>query len=50
VKTFMDVPVGSPLVYVDSRGRLGIALNERDFSKKYHVTPPVPIAVSRRGE
>lgn len=50
VKTFMDVPVGSPLLYVDSRGRLGVALNERDFSKKYKITPPVPIVVSRKGE
>ena len=33
VKTFMDVPVGEPLLYIDSRGRLGVALNQRDFSK-----------------
>src|SRR5271169_2502284 len=34
VKTFMGVPVGQSLVYVDSRGRLGIAVNQGDFSKK----------------
>lgn len=50
VKTFMDVPVGDPLVYIDSRGRLGVALNERDFSKKYKITPPVPIVIPRKGE
>jgi len=50
VKTFMDVPVGDPLLYIDSRGRLGVALNERDFSKKYKITPPVPFVVSRKGE
>jgi len=50
VKTFMDVPVGSPLLFIDSRGRLGVGLNERDFSKKYKVTPPVPIVVPRKGE
>src|SRR5467141_3507796 len=31
-KTFMDVPVGDPLLYVDSRGRVGLAQNERNFS------------------
>jgi S-adenosyl-L-methionine hydrolase (adenosine-forming) len=49
-RTFMDVPVGQPLLYIDSRGRLGVALNERDFSKKYKVAPPVPIFVPRKGE
>ena len=42
-KTFMGVPVGQPLVYIDSRGRVGIAVNQGDFSKKYHVSPPVPV-------
>jgi S-adenosylmethionine hydrolase len=50
VKTFMDVPVGNPLLYIDSRGRLGVALNERDFSKKYKITPPVPFFIARKGE
>ncbi len=50
VRTFMDVPVGDPLVYIDSRGRLGIALNERDFSKKHKITPPVPVFIPRKGQ
>jgi len=49
-RTFMDVPVGEPLIYIDSRGRVGIALNERDFSKKYKITPPVPLFIPRKGE
>jgi S-adenosylmethionine hydrolase len=49
-RTFMDVPVGQPLLYIDSRGRLGVALNERDFSKKYKIAPPVPIFIPRKGE
>jgi S-adenosylmethionine hydrolase len=49
-KTFMGVPVGQPLVYVDSRGRVGIAVNQGDFSKKYHVSPPVPVFVPRKGK
>lgn len=47
-KTFMGVPVGQPLVYIDSRGRVGIAVNQGDFSKKYGVTPPVPVFIPRK--
>jgi S-adenosylmethionine hydrolase len=50
VRTFMDVPVGQPLLYVDSRGRIGIALNERDFSKTNKVSPHVPVFIPRKGE
>jgi len=50
VKTFMDVPVGQPLLFVDSRGRISIALNERDFSKTYKISPPVPIQIPRKRE
>jgi S-adenosylmethionine hydrolase len=47
-KTFMGVPVGQPLLYIDSRGRVGIAINQGDFSKKFHVTPPVPVSIPRK--
>ena len=50
VKTFMDVPVGEPLLYIDSRGRVGFALNERDFSKTYRISPPVSVFIPRKGE
>jgi len=50
VKTFMDVPVGQPLLYVDSRGRVGFALNQRDFSKAYKIAPPVSVFIPRKGE
>lgn len=49
VRTFMDVPVGAPLLFIDSRGRVGVALNQRDFSKKYKIVPPVPVFISRKG-
>jgi hypothetical protein len=49
VKTFMGVPVGQPLVYIDSRGRVGIAVNQGDFSKKYTISPPVPLFIPRKG-
>jgi S-adenosylmethionine hydrolase len=48
-KTFMDVPVGDPLLYVDSRGRVAVALNERSFSVVNKITPPVPIFIPKKG-
>ncbi len=48
-KTFMGVPVGESLVYIDSRGRVGIAVNQGNFSKKYGVTPPLSIFIPRKG-
>jgi S-adenosylmethionine hydrolase len=50
VKTFMDVPVGEMLLYIDSRGRVGLALNERNFSQVYKIQPPVPIFIPRKGK
>jgi len=47
-KTFMDVPIGQPLLYVDSRDRVGVALNERDFSKTYKISPVVPVFIARK--
>jgi S-adenosylmethionine hydrolase len=48
-KTFMDVPVGEPLLYIDSRGRLGVAVNQGDYSKKFDIKPPAEIFVPRKG-
>lgn len=50
VKTFMDVPVGEPLLYVDSRGRVGFTLNERDFSKTYKISPPLSVFIPSKGK
>src|SRR5271170_666398 len=44
-KTFSGVAVGQPLLYIDSRGRVGLAVNQGDFSKTYKVTPPVPVFI-----
>jgi S-adenosylmethionine hydrolase len=49
VKTFMDVPVGDSLLYIDSRGRVGIANNEGNYAKKFDVTPPGAIFIPRKG-
>jgi S-adenosylmethionine hydrolase len=48
-KTFMDVPVGEPLLYIDSRGRVGLALNERNFSAVNKIIPPVPVFIPKKG-
>jgi S-adenosylmethionine hydrolase len=49
VKTFMDVPVGDSLLYIDSRGRVGIANNEGNYSKKFAITSPATIFIPRKG-
>jgi S-adenosylmethionine hydrolase len=47
-KTFSGVRVGQPLVYIDSRGRAAIALNQDDFSKKYGILPPLPVFIPHK--
>jgi S-adenosylmethionine hydrolase len=49
VKTFMDVPLGDPLLFKDSRGRMSLALNERSFAAIHKITPPVPIFIPKKG-
>jgi S-adenosylmethionine hydrolase len=49
VKTFMDVPVGDSLLYIDSRGRVGVAINEENYAKKFDITPPGTIFIPRKG-
>jgi S-adenosylmethionine hydrolase len=39
-KTFMDVSVGDSLLYIDSRGRVGIAINQGNYAKKFNVEIP----------
>ncbi len=48
-KTFMDVAVGEPLIYIDSRGRVAMALNERNFSVVNKIMPPVPVFIPKKG-
>jgi hypothetical protein len=48
VKTFMGVPVGESLLYIDSRGRVGIAVNQGNYVTKFNVTPPVRIFIPRK--
>src|SRR6266404_5408062 len=48
-RTFMDVAVGESLLYVDSRGRVGIAVNQGSYSKKFNVMAPEKIFIPRKG-
>jgi S-adenosylmethionine hydrolase len=48
VKTFSDVPKGEPLLYIDSRGRVALAVNQGDFSRVYGMKPPLPIFIPRK--
>jgi S-adenosylmethionine hydrolase len=50
VRTFSDVPLKQPLLYIDSRGRLGIAVNQDSFARTYGILPPQPIFVPRAGQ
>ena len=48
VKTFMDVPVGDSLLFIDSRDRVSIAVNQGSYSKKFNVEPPGAIFIPRK--
>ena len=50
VRTFSDVPLGQPLLYIDSRGHLGLAVNQGSFSATYGVKPPVELFIPRAGK
>ena len=49
VKTFGDVAVGKPLLYIDSRGRVAFSLNERFMSRTYGILPGASVSIPRRG-
>ncbi len=43
VRTFSDVPLKKPLLYIDSRGHVGLAVNQASFAATYSIKPPVTI-------
>ena len=47
-KTFSDVAVGKPLFYIDSRGRLSLAVNQGNFQEIYHVSPGAQLFIPKR--
>ena len=50
VKTFSDVPLNQPLLYIDSRGHLGLAVNQNSFAATYGIKPPAVLSISRAGQ
>jgi len=50
VRTFSDVPLNQPLLYIDSRGHLGLAVNQNSFAATYGITPPLPLFIPRAGK
>lgn len=47
VKTFSDVPLHQPLLYIDSRGHLAMALNQKSFAETYEIKPPVELGIPK---
>lgn len=48
VKTFSDVPLKQPLLFIDSRGRASFALNQSSFAEAYKINPPQPVFILRK--
>lgn len=48
VRTFSDVPLGQPLIYIDSRGRLALAINQGSFAEVYGVKPPADLLIQKK--
>jgi S-adenosylmethionine hydrolase len=46
-KTFSDVPLHAPLLYIDSRGHLAMALNQKSFAAAYGIQPPVALEIPK---
>jgi len=49
VRTFSDVPLNQPLLYIDSRGHLGLAVNQNSFAATFGIKPPVALFIPRAG-
>jgi len=50
VRTFSDVPLKQPLLFIDSRGRASFALNQASFAAAYDISPPQPVFIPRKGQ
>jgi S-adenosylmethionine hydrolase len=50
VRTFSDVELNQPLLYIDSRGHLGLAVNQNSFAAVYGLKPPVSLFIPRAGK
>jgi len=48
VRTFSDVPLKHPLLFIDSRGRASFALNQSSFAAGYGIDPPQLVFIPRK--
>jgi S-adenosylmethionine hydrolase len=48
VRTFSDVPLQQPLLFIDSRGRASFAINQGSFAAVYATDPPQPVFIPRK--
>ena len=48
VSTFGDVPVGKPLLYIDSSNLVSVAINQGNFAQTHEVTPPAEFFIARK--
>jgi len=48
VKTFSDVPVGKELFFIDSRGRLSVAINQGNFAETNKVGKGAELTIPRK--
>src|ERR1700685_892978 len=47
VHTFSDFGLNQPLLYIDSRGHVALAVNQNSFAAVYGVKPPVGLFIAR---
>ncbi len=45
VKTFSDVPLRKPLIYIDSRGHFALAVNQGSFARVYGIKVPAKFTI-----
>ena len=45
---FSDVPLGKPLLYIDSRGHLAIAVNQGNAQSVLQVKLPSPVLFKKK--
>jgi len=48
-KTFSDVPAGKELLYIDSRGRMSLGINEANFAEAFKVGEGAKVFIPRKG-
>jgi hypothetical protein len=50
VRTFSDVGLKQPLLYIDSRGRFSLAVNQGSFAAVYKIEPPTSLVIGAAGK